>query len=298
MPDSSITSSASTQLVSSASTAGTSTSLSSDDEALGVAKQFEALLVQTMLKNMRSASPSGGLLDSDQGDMYLEMFDQKIAEEISKTGAFGLQESIYRQLTGHSIADRTDRGLHPSQNNTRSPLVRFTSLAKSGFTATDQTPTDFISRLRATAAETARKLGTTAEAVIAIAALETGWGKRIALTDNGSSTHNLFGIKADKSWRGESKEVMTHEFRKGSLQPEAAAFRVYPTERESIRDFGRFLLDNPRYERALEVAAEPKQFIRELQNAGYATDPDYAEKVISTMKSVSDLMADQRTGPQ
>lgn len=285
-------------LVNSSKSEAPSGSVTNDREARDVARQFEALLIQTMLKNMRSATPSGGLFDSKQADMYMEMFDQKISEEISKTSSFGLQESIFRQLTGRGIIDRADRGLHTANVRMNPSPVRSPSAEKSDFISPNPTPAGFIDRLRASAAETARKLGTTMEAVVAVAALETGWGKRVATTEDGRSTHNLFGIKSGPDWQGESRSVMTREFREGELRPESAAFRVYRSEHESIQDFGRFLLENPRYQAALQVASKPEQFIRELQRAGYATDPDYAEKVISTMRSVSDIMDADKPGPR
>ena len=266
--------------------------VTSDEEARSVARKFEALLIQTMLKNMRSATPSGGLLDSEQADMYMEMFDQKISEEISRTGAFGIQDALYRQLTGQVASTASGAAISAVGANSQPAISRFRTLGLAGMVARDDSPAGFVNRLRSAASDTARTLGTSVETVIAIAALESGWGKKVANAADGSSTHNLFGIKADPRWQGQTSEVDTHEYRDGRMTSEVSEFRVYRSEQASIHDFGKFLLENPRYKSALEAASEPEQFIRELQRAGYATDPDYAEKVISTMKSVKDLIAE------
>lgn len=277
------------QFLHSNATVPESATVNNPDEARDVAKKFEALLINTMLKNMRDATPEGGLLNNEHANMYMEMFDKHIAQEISDRGTFGLQESLYRQLTAQSGQSSVAAGL--TLNNAALPAVNRTRVPSvSGLLNQDMSPGGFVDRMRSAATQTAQKLGTSVEAIIAVAALETGWGKKVATTADGRSTFNLFGIKSDSRWQGDSSEVQTREFRQGQFQTERAAFRVYGNELESIRDFGQFLIDNPRYRKALEVAGDGEQFIRELQEAGYATDPDYAEKVISIMKSVTELV--------
>ncbi|MEM7259516.1 MAG: flagellar assembly peptidoglycan hydrolase FlgJ [Pseudomonadota bacterium] len=268
-----------------------SVTVKNNEDARDVARQFEALLIHTMLKNMRAATPDGGLLSSEHGKMYMEMFDKQIAEQISHRGSFGLQESLYRQLTGQSNQATVARGT--ALNSTTLPAVQHLgSINSADLFARDSSPAGFVTRLQSAAAETAEKLGTTVEAVLAVAALETGWGKRVATMDNGRSTNNLFGIKSDSRWQGPSSEIQTHEYRDGQFRLEQAPFRVYLNETESVRDFGQFLSENPRYQQALSVADNPRAFITALQKAGYATDPDYAEKVISTMNSISHLLGE------
>jgi flagellar protein FlgJ len=112
------------------------------------------------------------------------------------------------------------------------------------------------------------------------AALETGWGRSIMRHPDGQSTHNLFGIKADPSWEGDRVVQSTLEYIGGRLVRTRAAFRAYGSFAESFEDYASFLKGQPRYARALEHAGDPGAFMRGLQEAGYATDPSYAEKVL------------------
>ena len=120
---------------------------------------------------------------------------------------------------------------------------------------------------------------------MAQSALETGWGKHVPHDGGGRASHNFFGIKADRSWDGDRQVHGTLEFESGSLVRRRAAFRQYDSMAASFNDFARFIQDNPRYGQALEARDDPEQFARELQQAGYATDPKYADKLISIMNS-------------
>jgi flagellar protein FlgJ len=98
--------------------------------------------------------------------------------------------------------------------------------------------------------------------------------------EDGSNAFNLFGIKATPSWRGDYVSVPTLEYEGGVAVRRQAAFRAYGSYGESFQDYVALVRDNPRYARALERATDPRAYMRELQTAGYATDPAYAEKVI------------------
>lgn len=138
---------------------------------------------------------------------------------------------------------------------------------------------DFIETMLPMAEEAARKIGVDARYLVAQAALETGWGKSIIRQADGSSSHNLFGIKAHRGWDGDSAKVMTTEFQGGKAVKEAASFRTYDSFAQSFNDYVSFLQGNGRYEEALASTDNPEQFVRELQEAGYATDPQYARKI-------------------
>lgn len=139
--------------------------------------------------------------------------------------------------------------------------------------------TDFIDTMMPMAEEAARKIGVDARYLVAQAALETGWGKSIIRQADGSSSHNLFGIKAHRGWDGDSARVMTTEFKGGQAVKEAASFRTYDSFKQSFNDYVSFLQGNGRYEEALASTDNPERFVRELQEAGYATDPQYARKI-------------------
>ncbi|PTS83641.1 flagellar assembly peptidoglycan hydrolase FlgJ [Pseudomonas sp. HMWF032] len=138
---------------------------------------------------------------------------------------------------------------------------------------------EFIAAMLPMAEKAADKIGVDPRYLVAQAALETGWGKSIIRQQDGSSSHNLFGIKTHDSWDGESARVLTTEFQGGKAVKEAASFRAYESYAHSFEDYVSFLQGNGRYEKALAVTDKPEQFARELQKAGYATDPQYARKI-------------------
>jgi|TARA_R110000796_G_scaffold11336_19_gene37739 flagellar protein FlgJ len=157
-------------------------------------------------------------------------------------------------------------------------------IAVSQFTS----PEHFISVLYPHAEKAAKSLGTSAEVLIAQSALETGWGQKVVRRNDGTMSHNLFNIKADKRWQGDKTSVNTLEFEKGIAVQQKADFRMYDNLEQSFNDFVSFISQGDRYQDARKVAAEPTQFIKALQKAGYATDPQYANKVINVMKSVKE----------
>ena len=140
-------------------------------------------------------------------------------------------------------------------------------------------PSEFVATMLPMAESAAKKIGVDPHYLVAQAALETGWGKSIIRQHDGSSSHNLFGIKSHGSWQGESAKVLTTEYRQGQAVKEAASFRSYDSYQQSFEDFVSFLQSNGRYEKALSSTADADQFARELQKAGYATDPNYARKI-------------------
>lgn len=140
-------------------------------------------------------------------------------------------------------------------------------------------PQEFVATMLPMAEAAAEKIGVDPRYLVAQAALETGWGKSIIRTGDGQSSHNLFGIKSHKSWDGESARVLTTEYKGGKAVREAANFRAYDSYAQSFDDYVSFLQNNGRYEKALNVTENPERFIKELQQAGYATDPNYARKI-------------------
>ena len=139
-------------------------------------------------------------------------------------------------------------------------------------------PEEFVATMLPMAQSAADKIGVDAHYLVAQAALETGWGKSIIRQQDGSSSHNLFGIKA-ADWQGDSARVLTTEYVDGKQVKESASFRAYGSFEQSFNDYVNFLQNNDRYDNALDSAANPKRFVSELQRAGYATDPQYANKI-------------------
>lgn len=148
-------------------------------------------------------------------------------------------------------------------------------------------PDDFVTKLYPYAKKAADALGTQPEVLIAQSALETGWGQKMVKNTQGQQSNNLFNIKADKRWQGEKTQVSTLEYEQGSPVKRNADFRVYDSLEQSFNDFVSFISNGERYQAAKEVAAKPAEFIKALQDAGYATDPQYANKVINVMKNIT-----------
>ncbi|WP_337157144.1 flagellar assembly peptidoglycan hydrolase FlgJ [Pseudomonas putida] len=146
---------------------------------------------------------------------------------------------------------------------------------KKAFTDSDQ----FVATMLPMAEQAAKRIGIDPRYLVAQAALETGWGKSVMRNADGSSSHNLFGIKATGSWQGGQARAITSEFRGGQFVKETAAFRSYDSYQDSFHDLVSLLQNNARYQDAVKSADNPEQFVRELQKAGYATDPNYASKI-------------------
>jgi len=154
-----------------------------------------------------------------------------------------------------------------------------------------ETPKDFVTAITESAKQVEAKLSIPFEVVIAQAALETGWGKKVITTDQGDSSNNLFNIKADSRWSGEKTSVDTLEFEQGTMIKKREPFRVYDSIAQSVNDYVKFLSSNERYKPALEQTSDVEQFLHSLQSAGYATDPNYAQKIMGTLKTVTSLLS-------
>ncbi len=270
------------------------------------ARQFEAYFIQQLLKAARQAGMGGGLLDGEQSGFYREMYHQQLAITLARTGAFGVARMIERQvapgLSGPAPAASAPRppAGHPRQAN---GPAQATPSARRIEPARDSGPTEgpegFVRRLWPHARRAAARLGVDPGILVAQAALETGWGRAMPRTTDGRASHNLFGIKAHGGWRGPTAPVASLEFEGGAMVPRRAEFRVYRSPGESFEDYVRFLRGNPRYADALRRAGDPEAFVRGLQEAGYATDPRYADKVLAIyrMPQVQRWVAQDRAAP-
>ncbi|WP_299183741.1 flagellar assembly peptidoglycan hydrolase FlgJ [uncultured Neptuniibacter sp.] len=156
-----------------------------------------------------------------------------------------------------------------------------------------ESPEEFVEKLMPLAQKVAGELGVDPRVLLAQSALETGWGKFMVRSVDGGNSNNLFNIKADSRWNGESAQVSTLEFREGIAQREKAHFRSYNSYEESFRDYVDFLKNSPRYRMALESAGDPYDYVKQLQDAGYATDPEYAEKIKNIFEG--ELLASRST---
>ena len=254
-----------------------------------VSRQFEALFLQMMLKGMRATGLSdGGLMDSRQSDFYREMYDKQIAMDMAQTRGIGLADVIKRQLGGGDAAGQGGRGVEDYAGApitvrpaylAREPAAPAQAEAPAASAGLDGTPSTFVRALWPAAEKAAARLGLAPEALLAQAALETGWGRHVMRSGEGGSSHNLFGIKADRRWSGDSVGSETLEYRDGVALRTQAQFRAYASFEQSFEDYVDFVQRNPRYRDALRQTADPEAYFEALQAAGYATDPVYADKI-------------------
>ena len=277
---------------------------SGDSKALDeAAKQFEAIFVQMMLKSMRKAqdvmADKDSPFNSEQVKFYRDMHDTQIASDLASNGSIGLAEIIVRQLgktgEGYMPADalRNDGNLSSINRNSitstqkaqedvlgKQPIKTFQSFKTAAF----EDAQSFIEQLYPAAQMAAEQIGIDPKALLAQAAIETGWGKHMIHSTSGQNSHNLFGIKADRRWQGDRAMVDTIEFKQGVAATKKAPFRMYDSFADSMQDYVGFVKQNPRYEDAIKQSRSPEHYFSELQKAGYATDPDYANKIIAVFE--------------
>ena len=285
-----------------------------------VAKQFESLFLSEMLKSMRKAGEvfaEGNYLNSNEGEMYRDMFDSQVSLSMTSGSGTGLAEALVRQLgeqvpgtagdgsklAAHrgSLADY-DRSMPAISHKLPEQISEVDEIARAGdvrpqaaagaemdaskaaeLPVVFDSPDHFVSELMPVAQRIAEESGIDPRLMVAQAALETGWGRHMIKGDGNEPSFNLFGIKADSRWNGEAVTITTTEFRGGLPMKEQADFRAYQDYEASFRDYVDFLHNNPRYRDVLASADQPEVFADKLQKAGYATDPEYGSKIRSIM---------------
>jgi len=233
-----------------------------------VAQQVEAMFLQMMLKSMRDAS-MGDELEGGAVGMYQDLFDKQIALTISQHQDIGIGALLKRQLT--------QRG---------GTSVNVAEAAKTAQLQTPATtPAEFINRVMPAIERAAGELGVDPRGILAQAALETGWGQRMPVTAEGRSSHNLFGIKAGAEWAGARVSADTVEFNQGVASQRRTAFRAYDSIDDSVRDFAQLLKNSPRYREVVAAGGDVQSYVLGMAKAGYATDPDYGDKLNHILNS-------------
>ena len=251
------------------------------------AGQFEALFVQTLLKNMRAASLAEPIFgDSDQHEMYQEMLDKQLALEMTSGKGIGLADMLVRQLGGTV----TDVPAAVASHGVAIPQSPYPLKIRPQWSGAN----DFVRDIWPHAQRTAERLNVAPEAIVAQAALETGWGQRVMRRGDGVSSNNLFGIKAGTSWDGDRISRLTLEYRDGIAAKQVEQFRSYPTLADTFDDYATVLAEKSRYSEVIGKGGDIAGFATALQEAGYATDPRYADKVMRVADS--DTLRDALVG--
>lgn len=243
-----------------------------------VASQFEALFVQSMLKNMRGAQLAEPMFGSDQMELYQDMFDQQLSLEMANGPGLGLGDMLVRQLGGAGASLPSDRESFalPDVPRARGGVANLPTWSD---------PDAFVSDVWPHAERAAARLNVAPEALVAQAALETGWGAHVMRNQSGSSSFNLFGIKAGSGWQGDTVAKPTLEYEGGIAQRRVEKFRAYADIGAVFDDYATLLESKSRYAQATGKGADTAGFAAALQAAGYATDPRYAEKMERVLAS-------------
>ena len=279
-----------------------------------VARQLESLFMREMIKSMRDATMKSGLLGEDNGgDLARDMFDQQMSVNMAGLPG-GLSASITAQIARSMGIDEkealaglqtpvggVERGTFsiPSTVSLAGRNGRFTQWAGNNgmlgtaanaqvldsYGAAPKGRDNFVRAHSAAAQRVARESGIPAHYMLGQAGHETGWGKSEIRGAGGVNSYNLFGIKAGPGWKGKVAEITTTEYVNGQAQKVKAKFRAYDSYEESFRDYARLISQNPRYAQAMQSTGSAKDYASALQKAGYATDPQYANKLSRAIES-------------
>jgi len=264
------------------------------DEALKqLSQQFESIFIHMMLKSMRDANAvfeKDSFFNSGESDFYRDMYDQQLSLSLSHTrgDGVGIASALYRQLSDiQAKQTESDAPVSIDNINRGNQLSGSVEIEqKTKRMAIAASPEAFIQLLDKPIGRAAEALGVDKNVLLAQAALETGWGREVLAVDEKQSSYNLFNIKAGKSWQGETVNISSLEYRDGVFKPESSKFRAYSSLQDSIDDYVRFVQENPRYQQALEHTGSSAEYIRKLHQAGYATDPEYANKVLALQQRI------------
>ena len=238
------------------------------------AKQFETMFTQQLLKQMRDSTMNSDMTDNEGTKMGTEMLDSQWASKMAGLPG-GLSDVIARQL---------ERQMGIAQGVTAKPATANPApvdpLHPDAPVALPQkAAATFIQTHTDAAAAAEKETGIPAKFMIAQAAHETGWGRKEIKNADGTTSYNLFGMKAGPSWKGATTDITTTEYIGGHARKVTQTFRAYSSYAESFADYASTMKNSPRYAAVVASGADANGFAKGLQKAGYATDPSYAAKL-------------------
>jgi len=238
------------------------------------AKQFETLFTQQLLKSMRDSTMSAGMMDNEATKMGTEMLDAQWASKMSGLPG-GLSDVIAKQLE-RQISITQGVGTKPVTANPApvDPLKPDAPVA-----IPQKSAATFVQAHQDAADAAEKETGIPATFMIAQAAHETGWGRHEIRNADGTTSYNLFGIKAGPNWKGATTDVTTTEYYGGNAHKVTQTFRAYASYAESFADYASTMKNSPRYAAVVAAGSDASGFAKGLQKAGYATDPAYATKL-------------------
>ncbi|HKU00375.1 MAG TPA: flagellar assembly peptidoglycan hydrolase FlgJ [Paraburkholderia sp.] len=287
------------------------------------AKQFDAVFTQMMLKSMREATPEDGPLDSKDGAQFTSMLDQQLAQQMSNKGigvANAMIKQLMRSMGGEADAAGGAGGIANAMSGmagsggsgNEGNMAMLNALGRAygnaaangalgraqGWDANsaltppvrgngDAKVDAFVNKLASGAQQAGAATGIPARFIVGQAALESGWGKREIMKADGSTSYNVFGIKATKDWTGKTVSTMTTEYVNGAPHRVVEKFRAYDSYDDAMTDYANMLKSNPRYASVINNSHSAESFAHGMQRAGYATDPHYAKKLMSIMQQMA-----------
>jgi flagellar protein FlgJ len=262
--------------------------LKKDDPAAlqKAAEHFESLFIDMWLKSAREANQVFGkdnFMNSNEMTAHQEMLDHEMASHLSKQGGIGLAPIIVAQLSGQPMP------MNPQDSTPAAPVTPVAAQSdqpqKAGRKSAFTTPEEFVQKLKPIVESVLAGSGLPVDAVLGQAALETGWGRQVIADTKGQLSHNLFGIK-DHTKGEDSVAIHSREFEHGRWVNKQDNFRAYPDWAASVKDYVSTITQSPRYAHLVEKVEDAMAYLSGLQEAGYATDPDYAEKIASLIPRV------------
>ena len=287
------------------------------------AKQFDAVFTQMMLKSMRDATPDDSPLESNDSKQFTSMLDQQLSQQMSNKG-IGVANAMIKQLMrsmggaagasgaggaggvagaisglSGSEANEGNRAMLNALGRAYGNAAANGSLGKgpgySGNSALkppvkgngDASVDAFVDKLANAAQQASSTTGIPARFILGQAALESGWGKREIKKADGSTSHNVFGIKASSDWAGKTVSTVTTEYVNGEPHRVVEKFRAYDSYEDAMTDYATVLKNNPRYASVINGSKSAESFAHGMQRAGYATDPHYAKKLLTIMQRMA-----------
>lgn len=256
------------------------------DKALkSAAQQFESVFLNMMLKSMREATPQDGMFDNEQTKMFTGMLDQQFAQNMASRGV-GLADIMVKQLSRNAGLPAVKGEEGGGKGAVLSPMPPNVSTSAIPSAYNGNTQQDFMNRMLPHAMQASQPGGVPPHLMLGQAALESGWGKREIRNADGTNSYNLFGIKAGANWNGKVAAVTTTEYSNGVAHKQVENFRAYPSYAAAFQDYAQMMNNNPRYAAVLQQGGDHAGMAQALQKAGYATDPNYADKLVQVMSKI------------
>lgn len=298
-----------------------------------VAQQFEALFMRQLLKGMRNAIPKSGMFDGPGADTFTSMLDTQLSTVAAGQGgglAALIERQLmgdrgdgpraaagvgaWSPASGQPFMRAGDGGPASGQEKllaakvpvSKVPVAKAPAAAAAGRPGETVPPVGgqglarlgpvqaaFVQTMWPHAKAAEKSTGLPAAWVVGQAALESGWGQRDIRDAQGQPSHNLFGVKAGKGWKGKTVAAVTTEYDGGVARRSVEVFRRYDSYAEAFADWASLMASNPRYRPVVE-ARSAREFAEGLEKGGYATDPAYGQKLKATIGGLLGVMGGQR----